>query len=190
MKANLTDKRFDAQPLGRSTRWDETLLPLKLDDTIVPINKRDRIFAHVSDDEVVELASSFRLLGFWRIDCDTGLMFMSAQSLEIHGLAMRSADQPVSVTEIFKSIHPDDSQAILTAIERVMGGGSGCHCIFRVHRGDLHYRYARLVAQARGEGDRRQIIGTTYEFFDLLPMAELTELRPVPAEQPNTEAAP
>jgi hypothetical protein len=136
--------------------------------------KRDARFPiEISDTEIIELASAFRRFGYFRNDLSKGELYLSREAAEIHGLP--PGDGPVPLTELVKTIHPDDLSDGLQAFEEGVAKRKGWAHIFRMKDGN-GYKLVRLVASFRENGTAEgEIIGIIYEFFERIGTAQFDD---------------
>ncbi|MCC2610729.1 PAS domain-containing protein [Neorhizobium sp. Rsf11] len=124
----------------------------------------------LSPAEVVELASAFRLYGFWRIDLDTGHFFATEDLCRLFGLEPQ--DGPVNLMAITARIHPDDMPQLMETFERASAEKLIYHNIYRVRADAEDYKYVRTVGKFRDRpGTGGEVVGLTYEFFAQHPGA-------------------
>lgn len=67
-------------------------------------------------DDVCDLSSYFRRIGFWRMDIEQGLTYWTRGVFDIFGMEFR--DGPVSLTEANAVIHPNDLGPMLEIVEQ------------------------------------------------------------------------
>lgn len=119
----------------------------------------------ITNDEILDLISAFRLYGFFRIDLDTGHLFATPDVYEIFGMAYH--DGPLNMVEFGQHIHPDDLPLVMEALERASTHKETFHVIYRVRRRDGAYYFVRTVGKFRDkEAAAGEIVGVTYEFFE------------------------
>ncbi|MGK6312497.1 PAS domain-containing protein [Neorhizobium sp. DT-125] len=122
----------------------------------------------LSDTEVVELATAFRLYGFWRFDIDSGHLFATEDVSRIFGLEHREG--PMNLVEIGARIHPEDMPLLMETFERASAGRLTYHNIYRIKSDAEHYKYVRSVGKFRDKpGTGGEVVGITYEFFAQRP---------------------
>lgn len=129
----------------------------------------------IEDHEVVELASAFRLYGFWRIDLDSGHFFGTRDIFKIFDMEYRSG--PINLVEFVDHLHPEDRPMLMESFERTSTLGYMHHNIYRVRaKNSDEYKYVRTVGKYRHKpGTSGEIIGITYEFFERLRTAAFCE---------------
>ncbi len=127
----------------------------------------------MSEHEVVELAQSFRLYGFWSIDLDSGLFRATSDVFRLFN--MHSEDGRMNLAEFRQHIHPDDLPIIMECFERCSSQHQSYHVIYRIKR-DTGWRFARTVGKYREKpGTSGEIVGITYEFFERLRTAAFSD---------------
>lgn len=130
-------------------------------------NHRDGRAIGLSDEEVLDLVTAFRLYGFWRIDLDSSLFYGTPDIFTIFGLPYR--DGPINLVEFVDTLHPEDLPMLMESFERTSTMKSMHHNIYRVKAKTRDYKYVRSVGRFREkEGTSGEIIGVTYEFFEQL----------------------
>jgi PAS fold len=128
---------------------------------------RDGRAVGISDDEVADLVTAFRLYGFWRIDLDSGLLFGSRDMYVIFDIPCR--DGAISLVEFRDRLHADDLPMLMQSFEHASTVKSMFHSIYRVRAKTSDYKYVRSVGRFREkEGTSGEIIGVTYELFQQL----------------------
>lgn len=132
------------------------------------MHKTEQSRAHIgiTDAEIVALLAAHRLLGFWRIDIDTGHFFASEDVHAIFGLPY--SDGPVNLTELMSRIHEEDRSLIAETFEQASLHGIGFHFVYRVNNRHGGYKMVRTVGQFRDDKSGGGIIGVTYEFVKKL----------------------
>lgn len=122
----------------------------------------------LSDADVVELVTAFRLHGYWRFDVGTGHFFATEDVSRIFGLEHREG--PMNLVEIGARIHPEDLPLIMETYERASADRLTYHNIYRVKSSAEHYKYVRTVGKFRRKpGTAGEVVGITYEFFERRP---------------------
>ncbi|WP_234811329.1 PAS domain-containing protein [Xaviernesmea oryzae] len=122
----------------------------------------------MSAEEVVELATAFRLYGFWRFDIETGHLFATEDVSRIFGIEHREG--PMNLVEIGSRIHPEDMPLLMETFERASAGRLTYHNIYRIKSDAEHYKYVRTVGKFRDRpGSSGEVVGITYEFFERRP---------------------
>ncbi|SMF74624.1 PAS fold-containing protein [Xaviernesmea oryzae] len=122
----------------------------------------------LSAEEVVELATAFRLYGFWRFDIETGHLFATEDVSRIFGIEHREG--PMNLVEIGSRIHPEDMPLLMETFERASAGRLTYHNIYRIKSDAEHYKYVRTVGKFRDRpGSSGEVVGITYEFFERRP---------------------
>ena len=128
----------------------------------------------MTEHEVVELAQSFRLYGFWRIDLDSGLFYATPDVFRIFD--MQSTDGRVNMVEFRSRIHPEDLPMLMESFERACSQKQSYHNIYRVKRGVDCWKFARTVGKFRARpGTSGELVGVTYEFFERLRTAAFSD---------------
>ena len=127
-------------------------------------DKKEQTLGHmaISDHEIVQMVSAYRLFGVWRIDVEQGHFFASEDVHEI--FQMPFTEGPVNLVELLSRIHDDDRQLIAETFEQASLHRVGFHYAYRVQNGAGGYKMVRSVGQFRDN----EIIGITYEFVEQL----------------------
>jgi hypothetical protein len=146
-------------------------LPLQFEDIVASAGRGDRDFIGISDAEIVELASSYRQFGYFRIALDTGHLYLSEDACAI--FAIPYVTTPVSLSLLSHRIHPGDADILFGGIEELATKRCGGHYVFRVLAAGGGYQGLRLVARVRDDpvGGGGDLVGIVYVLFDKLPCA-------------------
>lgn len=119
----------------------------------------------VSCDEIVDLLGSLSPLGIWRLEIQTGHIFMSEDASRIHGL--EASDGPVSLNQVLASYHPEDAEIV----EQVVGAATIEHKSFRfvmrVGNGKGGYRLVATAGQFRADNGG-ELIGYCHHYNDMV----------------------
>lgn len=116
-------------------------------------------------DDVSDLSSYFRRIGFWRMDIEQGLTYWTRGVFDIFGMEFR--DGPVSLTEANAVIHPNDLGPMLEIVEQAAVNRLPFHAIVRLRSRESEFRFIRSVGKYRKSDDGKpEFVGMIYEFFE------------------------
>jgi hypothetical protein len=148
-------------------------LALLIEEPFVRVGADDRAKTGITDGEVAELASTYRLFGLIRHDLNDGLLYLSEDACTLYGIP--ATTKPVNVATIRGRIHPEDADTVFCGMEDAIRTGSGGFQIFRAKGANDLYRTVRLVMRKRENGTPEgDLIGILYEFFPKRSMAEFS----------------
>jgi len=131
----------------------------------------DQALIGISDEEIVELASAFRLFGTFAVDLDSGHLYLSPEACLIHGYAPQTGAIDRGVH--FGCFHPEDVDPVLDAARSAMNRRCGWYFNYRVLTANGEYKWVRMVAEFRDKGKAGEFVGVVYEFLANITMAEL-----------------
>jgi len=124
--------------------------------------------------ELLHMLSMFDPYGAWRLDIESGLVYWTRDSFEIHG--MKPTPGPVNLSEAMKSYHPEDRVRLAGAISDVIRKRSGYRAILRLAVGDGAYKYIKTNGQFRVNPDgHEEIFGIYTILLDREPAMALVE---------------
>ncbi|MGE6739827.1 PAS domain-containing protein [Allorhizobium pseudoryzae] len=116
----------------------------------------------ITDTEVVEIFSTFNVLGHWRNDLETGLVYCCKTMLDIFGFP--PSDGPVSMVDISARLHPDDLTLVMEAHEAASAEPMHFQKIHRIQNPSGTYRWYCSAGRFRTkEGTIGEIVGITWE---------------------------
>jgi hypothetical protein len=128
------------------------------------VDRESRPF-ELSGREVVELATGFRLYGFWRMELDSGHVFATENFFRIYGMEWH--DGPVDIVEVSSMVHPDDLIGLMQTFENAGIETPTYHNIFRVRLNAGAYKFVRSVGKYRAKaGTSGEVVGISYELSD------------------------
>lgn len=110
------------QSVGRERRWPDALVRrlLVFGETIVDALKRQELFVTLREaEERLSLAAESAEVGLWELDFRTGVFWATPRARAIFGYG---SDEVVDLARVGASIHPDDRDAVMAAIERSRSG--------------------------------------------------------------------
>ncbi|TCL74704.1 PAS domain-containing protein [Rhizobium sp. BK251] len=140
-------------------------MPLRFELSSTAKKPQDRSHIRISDAEIVELSSAYRLYGCWRWEIDTGHFFASEDVYEIFGMTFSKG--PMNLVEVMSRIHEDDKSIMAETYEQASLHKLGFHFIYRVGTADEGFRYVRSVGKFRNDDNSGgEIIGITYELLE------------------------
>jgi hypothetical protein len=119
----------------------------------------------ISDREIVDLITAYRLYGYFRADLNTGHLYFSEHACRVHGLPV--TDKPLNIAECLKMTHPDDVKLVTGVGQELGRGKDAAHFIYRFQDGKGGYKYIRRVCKFRENGTPAgEIVGVVYEFYE------------------------
>ncbi|TDK39059.1 hypothetical protein E2F50_02685 [Rhizobium deserti] len=118
----------------------------------------------LSQADVIELATGFRLYGFWRMELDAGHVFATENFFHLCGLEPHAG--PVDIVEVSARIHPDDLTNLMRIFEHAGRDKTAYESIFRVRIGAEGFKFVRAVGKFRPKpGTSGEVVGISYELF-------------------------
>jgi hypothetical protein len=118
----------------------------------------------LDDAEVLELAASFRLCGFWRFNIDSGHFFGTPELAEL--FRMEYCAGPMDLVRLSSSIHPDDLSLMMETFERASSARLTYHNLYRVKIDAENYKFVRSVGRFRvNAAGEEELVGMTYDLF-------------------------
>ena len=141
--------------LVRECEWPDTLVArLQLVAQVLTnaIARKRADQALRESDERLSLAADAADAGLWTFDAASGLFWATARARALFGY---SPDEVISLARLQSSVHPDDREAVLTAIERSVQAGDPVNVEYRIVLPDGSVRWIasrgrRQVAPTRG----------------------------------------
>jgi PAS domain S-box-containing protein len=118
----------------------------------VVIDVHEQRLAEIALDESEnrqKLAVESAGMGTWACDLDTGLVYCSERTREVFGYT----DDPTPLTEVFNTIHPDDSAMVQQAVNNAA-----------LHPDGTYYAEYRVINGI--DGSERYVIANGKMFFD------------------------
>jgi hypothetical protein len=121
---------------------------------------------HITESEIVELATAFQKIGFWRAEVGSGHFYWSRGIFDIYGMEY-SAD-PIDVSAANAQMHPEDIEPLYSMLEVACAEKTAFHSILRLKRPTGDYGFVRCVGKYRERDGRGELIGMFYAFFEPL----------------------
>ncbi len=113
----------------------------------------------------LEKAQSIAHIGSWEFDLDSGEIFWSRELFDIHGWP---GEDPPNFDELIEMVHPDDREAWVATMTRVMEDGIPYSIDYRLIRpdGQLRYLNGRGEVQRDESGQSVWLFGTAMDITD------------------------
>lgn len=114
--------------------------------------------------ELLAVAQAAAGAGTWDIELASGLLHVCARGRELNGLPVQQEDEDDLTLEAWaQSVHPDDIDAVMAAIEAAAASGGSASVEFRVRQPDGRWRRLRAVGKVvePAQGEPRRLIGLT-----------------------------
>ena len=114
---------------------DDAGAPLKVVGVVMDITEREEAaIALRKSEELLAYSQSQAKIGSWQYSFATQTANWSAEMFRLHGRDLSHG--PMTIAEIFDSVHPDDRQSFETAYADALAKRSGNHLDYRVVRPD------------------------------------------------------
>ena len=116
-------------------------------------------------EERLSLAADSADVGFWVLDCRTGVFWTSEKARVIFGY---SADQVISMERFEASVHRDDWQVVQGSIERALHAGEPVNVEYRIWYDDSHTRWiaSRGRAHFTPTGEPERLMGVSVDITE------------------------